>query len=128
MKFAYTIIYVHNVEATLHFYIKAFGCTLRFLHDSKEYGELETQGVTLAFASESLVTSNVETFEKNSSSKKPAGFEIAFTTDNVQQAYEHALSSGAHSLLSPTQKPWGQLVAYVRDINGIIVEICSPIS
>jgi lactoylglutathione lyase len=128
MKFAYTILYVHDVESTLNFYIKAFGCTMRFLDETKAYGELETGNTTLAFASESLATSNVGTFEKNNLSKDPAGFEIAFITDNVQHAYEHALNSGAQALQSPAQKPWGQLVAYVLDINGIIIEICSPLS
>jgi hypothetical protein len=28
---------------------------------------------------------------------------------------------------APETKPWGQIVAYVRDNNGCIVEICSPI-
>jgi len=128
MKFAYTILYVQDVESTLNFYIKAFGCTLRFLDETKAYGELETGGTTLAFAEESLAKINVGAFEKNNLSKNPAGFEIAFTTDNVQHAYEHALDSGAQALQSPTQKPWGQLVAYVLDINGIIIEICSPLS
>lgn len=25
----------------------------------------------------------------------------------------------------PTKKPWGQVVSYVRDCNGLLVEICS---
>ncbi len=128
MKFAYTILYVQDVESTLNFYIKAFECTLRFLHESKTYGELETGNTTLAFVSESLAENNIGTFEKNDLKKKPAGFEIAFTTDNVEHAYEHALHSGAQAVHAPIQKPWGQLVAYVRDINGIIIEICSPLS
>lgn len=128
MKFAYTILYVQDVESTLNFYAKAFECTLRFLHESKAYGELETGNTTLAFVSESLAESNIGTFEKNNLDKKPAGFEIAFVTDNVQQAYDHALQAGAHDLKSPAQKPWGQTVAYVKDNNGIIIEICSPLS
>ena len=129
MKFSYTILYVHNVELTIDFYIKAFGCTLQFLDETKLYGALETGSTTLAFADESLAKDNVGTFEKNNLNKKsPAGFEIAFTTDNVKHAYEHALKSGAQSLQPPLQKPWGQLVAYVLDINGIIVEIASPLS
>lgn len=128
MKFAYTILYVHNVESTLNFYVKAFGCTSRFLHESKAYGELETGNTILSFADEALAKDNVGAFEKNELTKIPAGFEIAFSTDDVQQAYEKALHAGAHSLQAPAQKPWGQLVAYVRDINGIIIEICSPLS
>jgi hypothetical protein len=26
----------------------------------------------------------------------------------------------------PTVKPWGQTVSYVRDLDGFLVEICSP--
>lgn len=128
MKFAYTIFYVPNVETALDFYVKAFGCTLGFLDESKAFGALETGNTTLAFCSESLAETCVGAFEKNNLSRNLAGFEIAFTTDNVQQAYDHALASGAHALQPPTQKPWGQIVAYVRDINGFTVEICSPIS
>lgn len=129
MKYAYTILYVNNVESTLDFYIKAFGCTLQFLDETKLYGALETGSTTLAFADESLAKENVGIFEKNNLNKKsPAGFEIAFTTNNVEQAYDHAINSGAQALKSPEQKPWGQLVGYVLDINGIIVEIASPLS
>jgi lactoylglutathione lyase len=24
-------------------------------------------------------------------------------------------------------KPWGQKVSYVRDLNGCLVEVCSPV-
>jgi hypothetical protein len=27
----------------------------------------------------------------------------------------------------PTQKPWGQTVAYLRDNQGFLIEICSPL-
>jgi len=128
MKFAYTLIYVPDVEMTLNFYVKTFGCTIRFIHESKCYGELATEGVVLAFANEAFVTSGLGTFETNDIQKNPAGFEIAFTTENVQQAYEHAINAGALPLQPPTEKPWGQVVSYVRDINGVIVEICSVIS
>ncbi|MFO0110274.1 MAG: VOC family protein, partial [Alphaproteobacteria bacterium] len=33
----------------------------------------------------------------------------------------------AAPLKKPEQKPWGQTVAYVRDLNGFLVEICSPV-
>jgi lactoylglutathione lyase len=51
MKFGYTIIYVPDVTASLVFFEKAFGFTRRFLHESGDYGELETGATTLAFAS-----------------------------------------------------------------------------
>jgi len=129
MRFAYTIIYVSDVEVTLNFYVKAFGCTIRFLHENKQYGELETGSTVLAFASEECAGKNMGDFEVNSlENPRPAGFEVAFSTDDVQKAYAHALAAGARSVKEPAQKPWGQMVAYVLDVNGIIVEICSALS
>ena len=57
----------------------------------------------------------------------PAGAEIAFVTEDVQASYDKAIAAGAIAYKKPEPKPWGQLVAYVRDLNGFLVEICSPI-
>lgn len=54
MKFAYTIIYVPDVAASLEFFEKAFGFSRRFLHESGTYGELETGETTLSFAAHEL--------------------------------------------------------------------------
>lgn len=126
MKFGYTIIYVSDVESTINFYQKAFKLEQSFLHESKQYGELNTGDIKLAFASDSLAESNGVKFVKNDAKKEPAGFEIALITNDVKQGYKHALSNGAIAVKEPTIKPWGQEVAYVRDLNGIVVEICSP--
>ncbi len=126
MKFGYTIIYVSDVESTINFYKKAFNLEQSFLHESKQYGELNTGDIKLAFASDSLAESNGVKFIKNDVKKEAAGFEIALITNDVKQGYRHALSNGATAVKEPTVKPWGQEVAYVRDLNGIVVEICSP--
>lgn len=126
MKFGYTIIYVSDVEATINFYKNAFNLEQDFLHESKQYGELNTGNVKLAFASNSLAQSNGVTFLKNDAKSDAAGFEIALIANDVKQSYDHALNNGAIAIKEPTKKPWGQDVAYVRDLNGVIVEICSP--
>ena len=126
MKFGYTIIYVSNVEATINFYKKAFNLEQSFLHESKQYGELNTGDTKLAFASNSLAQSNGVMFIKNDVQNNAAGFEIALITNDVKQDYNHALSHGAIAVKEPITKPWGQEVAYVRDLNGVVVEICSP--
>jgi uncharacterized glyoxalase superfamily protein PhnB len=53
-------------------------------------------------------------------------FEIAFSTDEVNSAFEKAVENGAKVVKKPEQKPWGQTVAYVSDDFGTIVEICTP--
>ena len=54
MKFGYTIVYVPDVPASLAFFEKAFGVARRFLHESGDYGELNTGETTLAFATHAL--------------------------------------------------------------------------
>jgi uncharacterized glyoxalase superfamily protein PhnB len=54
--------------------------------------------------------------------------EVAFATEDVEQAYKAALDAGAVEVTRPAVKPWGQTVGYVRDINGFLIEICTPIS
>lgn len=129
MKYGYTIVYVASVEKTLEFYKKAFGFEIRFLHESKDYGELETGETVLAFASHEMGEMNLNgKYSKGSNSEKPFGIELAFVTENVEAAYRKAIAAGAIPLKEPTQKPWGQVVGYVRAIDGSLIELCSPIN
>jgi uncharacterized glyoxalase superfamily protein PhnB len=57
-----------------------------------------------------------------------AGMEICFMTEIPEEAYIHAVSASAIPLKQVKEKPWGQKVACVRDLNGCLVELCSPIS
>ena len=126
MKFVTTVIYVKNVEETLDFYVKAFGFSIGFLHPNKQFGSLTTGSTALAFASEESGRSYMGDFAPNSiNNPLPYGFEVAFSTGDVQQAYDHAISCGALPIRAPEKRHWGQIIAYVRDLNGIIVEICS---
>lgn len=126
MQLGYTIIYVPNVEAALLFYEKAFGLKRKFLCESKQYGELDTGSTLLAFATESVAHDNGYKIVPNRVETPPAGFEIAFTTKDIHKAYQNALVSGAQGIKEPHAKPWGQTVAYLRDLNGVLVELCTP--
>lgn len=128
MKFGYTIIYVPDVEASLTFFETAFGLTRRFLHESGTYGELATGETTLSFAAHELAASNFSAGHVAASkSAEPLGIEIAFVTPDVEKAHAVALLAGASELAKPTQKPWGQIVSYVRCPDGTLVELCTPI-
>lgn len=128
MKLGYMIIYVPNVVESLAFFASAFSLSQRFLHESGDYGELETGETILAFASHELGTINLPSgFIAASASSQPLGFEVAFVTVNVAEAYKTALAAGATKVKAPESKPWGQVVAYVRCPDGILVEICSPV-
>lgn len=130
MKYTHTIFYVDDVSSTIEFFQKAFGLQKRIITESGEYGELLTGGVFLAFASKSIAD---RAFTKNgyipsSLQNAPLGVEITLETDDVDKAFEKALSEGAILSTPPADMPWGQRLARVRDINGIIVELCSPMN
>jgi uncharacterized glyoxalase superfamily protein PhnB len=55
-----------------------------------------------------------------------AGIELALVSDDVATAYAVAIAAGAVGVREPEEKPWGQTVAYVRDPDGVLVELCSP--
>jgi catechol 2,3-dioxygenase-like lactoylglutathione lyase family enzyme len=130
VSLGYVILYVKDVAASLTFYEKAFGLPRRFFHDDsgKAYGDLETGAARLAFASLPLVRDhlNQEVFLA-SPLKAPLGFEFALVTADVGALYERAVRAGAVSVSKPAVKPWGQTVAYLRDQDGYLVELCTPL-
>jgi uncharacterized glyoxalase superfamily protein PhnB len=123
MKFGYTIIYVDEVEATIAFYETAFGLK-RGMVAGGEYGELATGETKLAFAAKKMLHGPGQFASPDG---KVLGVEIALTTGDVQAAFDQALAAGAKPVSKPDKKPWGQTVAYVRDCNGFLVELCTPV-
>lgn len=128
MRFGYTILYVRDVGASLELYEKAFGQERRFVHDSGQYAELETGATTLAFASRDLAASNLPPAVRPAQVGAPTpAFEVCFVTDDVRAAFKRAVEAGAEAVTEPQTKPWGQAVAYVRDRDGNLIELASPI-
>jgi lactoylglutathione lyase len=129
MKLGYTIIYVPSVADSLNFFKQAFGLEQKFLHESGDYGELSTGETTLAFAAHELGEMNFpQGHVRASESKQPLGVEIGLVTSDVHTAHKSALTNGATELSAPSQKPWGQVVSYLRAPDGTLVELCTPVS
>lgn len=127
VKFGYTILYVSDVAKSIEFYEKSFGFTRKFITPENDYGELDTGQTTISFASLELANSNLKNgFEESNLERKPFAIELGFVTDNVQEIIDLAKQNGAKVLEDPKQKPWGQTVAYIRDIDGFLIEICTP--
>ena len=96
MKFAYTIVYVNDVAASLDFFERAFGLTRRFMVPTGDYGELETGATTLSFAQHATARGNLgQDYVDAQSSAKPLGFEVGLVTDDVAAACERAVRAGA---------------------------------
>jgi lactoylglutathione lyase len=127
IKFAYTILYVENVLKSMEFYQRAFGFSEKMLAPDNSYGEVMSGETTLSFAQLSLAKSNLKDgFIESDLSKQRFGIEIGFTTDDVEGTLIQAVSAGAVLVEVPKIKPWGQVVAYLRDLDGFLIEVCSP--
>ena len=128
-RLGYTIVYVPDVKRTAEFWERAFGIAQRSQDEHALYREMETGAHTLAFVAHSYVRENIPGgFRAAQNDEAPPPFEIALTTDDVAAAVERAVAAGAHRVLAPTKKPWGQTVAYVRDCDGNLVELCTPMA
>jgi uncharacterized glyoxalase superfamily protein PhnB len=129
VKFGYTIIYVSDVSEAISFFEKAFDMSRKFITEENDYGELDTGDTTLAFASHELGNSNFTGgYISGSDSEKPLGTEIALVASDIHAIHSSALEHGAIELKAPEQKPWGQVVSYVRCPSGILLELCTPIA
>lgn len=128
MKYGYTIIYVNDVKETVDFYQKAFGFQQKFISPENDYAELISGETTIAFASIELGNSNFKKgFIKSNLAEKPFGVEMAFVSENIETDFKKAIEMGAAEFESLNEKPWGQKVGYVRDNNGFLIEMCSPV-
>ncbi len=128
ITFAYTILFVKDVEQSLAFYEKAFGFKRKFIAPGNEYGELLTGSTALGFAATQLANTNLKAgFIESKPGGKPLGVEIAFATPDVDKALDKAITAGATLVEKPAKKPWGQTVAYITDLDGFLIELCTPI-
>ena len=127
VKLGYTILYVSNVTASVEFYEAAFGFQRKFITPENDYAELLTGETTLSFVSLALANTNLKNgFVMSKLAEKPFGIELALVTENVQEIIDVAIKHGATLLEAPKQKPWGQTVAYIRDTDGFLIELCTP--
>lgn len=121
--------YVEDVTSSISFYEKAFGFKRKFITEENDYGELLTGETTISFASLELGANNIASeMIASKSSNLPFSIELSFTTESIELDFKMALENGAILVKEISEKPWGQKVAYVKDNNGFLIEICTPMS
>lgn len=129
MTYFYTILYVRDVQRAMAFYQQVFALQEKFCSPEKDYAELVTGSVTLAFARLELAKSNLSRgFTPAAVNDLPFGMEIGFESTDVGDTVQKAIAAGGTLCEQAQSKPWGQTVAYVRDLDGFLVAIGSPMA
>ena len=123
IQYGYTILYVEDTARTLTFYRDVLGLSVKAEHGS--YIEFETDQTTLAFNTREDVQQLIPDYPI-ASGKTQQTLEIGFITDDVPTLFQKVVEAGYETILAPTQKPWGQVVAYVLDPDGHLIELCTP--
>ena len=130
LAFRTTGFFVEDVPATLDFYRRAFGMKERYVHPSQGYGELETGETLLSFVGRKFIEDTDllggarVVFPRLG--EPPIGAQIAFVTEDIHADWHRAVEAGATILKAPEPKPWGQTAGYLLDMNGVVVELCTP--
>jgi uncharacterized glyoxalase superfamily protein PhnB len=127
---AYVVVYVSDVEKSVAFYEKAFGLKTRMTTGKERtaWAEMETGSTTLAFTpQDQRETVRSGGVKSHGTGEAAPNVLVSITYDDVHQAYKHAVENGAKGMAEPEDKPWGMKAGYVKDIDGILVQIGSRV-
>lgn len=119
------ILYTPDLEKKVAFYEQAFGFEVASRAPGGAYVQFNG-AVPLAFVTETFVKTMLPDVRASRPNEAPAAVELMLVFADVKAAHERAVKAGAVSVVAPVTKPWGQVVAYVRDVDGALVELCTP--
>ena len=112
LNLAYVVVFVPVVAQAVAFYGRAFGLKPRMVTDA--FAQLDTGTVALAFGAEfnerSELPSGFE-FHENRTSSPASGVQVSLTSEDVQQAFDHAVAAQPPSRAPqpPRHTSWGFL-------------------
>ena len=95
---------------------------LELNHRTDSYAQLRTGSTRLAFYERDAMAATLGIDLQPAAAEAP-GFEIGFFVANVDNAYAELIISGATAVAPPTDRPWAQRTAYVRDPDGHLIEL-----
>ena len=120
----YVVLVVEDLDRSLEFYVGVLGLPLG--HRSGPYAQLAT-GVTRVALYERAAMSTTLGLALSPPAADAPGFELGFKVDSVDEAVAELVTAGAAVVAPPTDRPWGQRTAYVRDPDGHLVELAQSI-
>ncbi len=126
MRFAapdYVVLVVADLDRALAFYTDTLGLPLG--HRSGPYAQLDTGTTRLALFERAAMGRTLGA-ELRAPDPDAPGFELGFKVADADAAYAELVAAGAEPVTPPTDRPWGQRTAYVRDPDGHLVELAAP--
>ncbi len=120
----YVILIVEDMDRALRFYTDVLG--LRLGHRSGDYAQLDTGATRLGLYTRGAMGKTLGMSLKPPAHDAP-GFEIGFKVPDVEEVFSELVGRGASAVMPPTDRPWGQRTAYVRDPDGHLIELAQDL-
>ncbi|WP_148615872.1 VOC family protein [Nocardioides rubriscoriae] len=117
------MIWVADVPTSVRFYDEAFGIAARWVRDEGDYAQLETGETTLQLAALAAAPTSGLQITPHQPDGPAAAVQLSLAVDDVLAAVTTAVKAGAVLAVEPVTKPWGQVVAYLRDRDGVLIEL-----
>ncbi|MBD3329547.1 hypothetical protein GF357_03570 [Candidatus Dojkabacteria bacterium] len=114
---------VTDFAKAFNFYTKILRLTVKTEDRKNKFAELSVGDLTIALLTEETLDEmcGKKAFQSNSMSNHLFAIEV----DDVEQTYNH-LKETVEFIKKPGTTPWGQKVAYFKDIESYIWEISEP--
>ena len=116
----YVVVIVEDLDRALAFYTGALGLELG--HRSGKFAQLATGPTRIALFERGAMATVVGS-ELVAPDRNAPGFELGFKVPDVDAAFAELVALGAETAVEPTDRPWGQRTAYVRDPDGHLIEL-----
>ena len=120
----YVILIVEDLDRALGFYTDVLGLSLG--HRSGDYAQLDTGTTRLGLYTRKAMAKTLGMSLKPPAQDAP-GFEIGFKVPDAGAAFKELVGRGALPVMPPTDRPWGQRTAYVRDPDGHLIELAQDL-
>ena len=121
----YVVLVVTEVDRSLRFYTEVLGLPLG--HRSGPFAQLDTGATRVALYERDAMADTLGIGPLQPPPADAPGFELGFKVDDVDAAYAEFTAAGAEAVTPPTDRPWGQRTAYIRDPDGHLVELVTPL-
>ena len=121
----YVVLIVADLDRALLFYADTLG--LRLQHRADNYAQLKTGTTRLALYTRNAMGDILGAVLDPPSLSAPS-FELGFKVSDCDAAFAELVDAGAPSVARPTNRPWGQRTAYVRDPDGNLIELVQDLA
>ena len=115
---------VSDFNKSLTFYKEVLELPIHIEDKDNQFAELVLGNSLIALLTDATLKDMSENLKFVNPSAR--SFLFAVEVNNLEETYNNLLKKGVDFIQEPKSTPWGQKVAYFKDIEGYVWEISEP--